>query len=65
MARSHAYAEFGLHVKQNIRRRYGDLKSFSQASGIPPKQLYEYEKMTTMCWSRCRTSGVFFSRSSG
>jgi transcriptional regulator with XRE-family HTH domain len=43
MAKPYTYADFGSHLKQNIRERYDTLKSFSAASGIPLKQLYDYE----------------------
>jgi len=37
------YKDFGDHLKRARKMKYGDVKSFSKASGITLKLLYEYE----------------------
>ena len=41
------YSEFGKHLRNQRKLKYGDMKAFSQATGISSKDLYGYESGRT------------------
>lgn len=43
----YAYSEFGTLLRKQRKLKFGDIKSFSEATNIPPKDLYEYESGRT------------------
>jgi hypothetical protein len=48
VAKKHyAYSEFGTLLRKQRKQMFGDIKSFSFATNIPPKDLYGYESGRT------------------
>ena len=45
--KKYEYSDFGKHLRSQRKLKYGAIKSFSQATGIPPKDIYEYESGRT------------------
>lgn len=43
MAKTYKYSAFGKHLRSVRKIKYPELRAFSKITGIPEKQLYDYE----------------------